>query len=249
MILESPLELVVLIMAKIVFLGDSVTASANVVLTDRWAQKVGLSAGYVASDIINAGVPGNTSAQMLARLQADVLTHTPDVVVMMFTVNDRSNSIPLSTHEANYRNLIEQCTTAGAKVVLMSPPVYRGQLDTWGPWTEKWRDLAGEYGCPFIDIWRDYSSLYLTGGFSGLYVDSNDLVHQNVAGNSRIHSVATKAIYAGAFVKQVTQPLEECECPETPVCPTLSELALALEDLVLNGATSVRLTRVLDALP
>lgn len=200
-------------MPKIAFLGDSVTSSANVPLADRWAHKLGLSAGYAAADIINAGVPGNTSAQMLTRVHTDVLAHNPAVVVMMFTVNDRSNSVPLVTHEANYRSLIEQCLTADAKVALMSPPVYRSQLDTWGPWVEKWRALAGEYGCPFVDIWRDYASLYLTGGFTSLYVDAYDLVHQNVSGNARIHAVATSGIYAGAFVKQAATP--PGECPDT----------------------------------
>lgn len=228
-------------MAKIVFLGDSVTASANVPLADRWVYKVGISAGYAAADIINAGVPGNTSAQMLARLQADVLAHAPDVVVMMFTVNDRSNSIALATHEANYRSLIEQCSAAGAKVVLMSPPVYRSQLDTWGPWVEKWRFLAGVYGCPFVDIWRDYASLYLTGGFSVLYVDAVDLVHQGISGNARIHTVSTSGIHAGAFVKgQISPPTG---CPAGP-----SEFQLAAEDLVRNGANAARLARLSAAL-
>ena len=228
-------------MGKIVFLGDSVTASANVALSQRWAHMVGLSAGYAAADIINAGVPGNISLQMLARLQADVLAHSPGVVVMMFTVNDRSNSIPLATHEANYRSLIEQCRAAGAKVVLMSPPIYRSQLDTWGVWVEKWQALAGEYRCPFVDIWRDYASLYLTGGFAGMYVDGADLVHQGVAGNARIHAVAVSGIHAGAFVKGQLVPPAECQ-------PGPSELQLAAEDLVRNGANAARLARVSAAL-
>ncbi|WP_137972422.1 GDSL-type esterase/lipase family protein [Pseudomonas sp. F(2018)] len=228
-------------MGKIVFLGDSITASANVSLSQRWAHMVGLSAGYAAADIVNAGVPGNISQQMLARLQTDVLAHTPDVVVMMFTVNDRSNSIPLATHETNYRSLIEQCRLAGAKVVLMSPPVYRSQLDTWGGWVEKWRALAGEYLCPFVDIWRDYASLYLTGGFGGLYVDGADLVHQSVAGNTRIHAVAMSGIYTGAFVKGQLDPPAECQSGP-------SELQLAAEDLVRNGANVARLARVSAAL-
>lgn len=234
-------------MGKIVFLGDSVTASANVALEQRWAHMVGLSAGYAATDIINAGVPGNVSQQMLARLQADVLVHSPDVVVMMFTVNDRSNSIPLTTHEANYRSLVEQCRAAGAKVVLMSPPIYRSQLDTWGAWVEKWRGLAGEYGCPFIDIWRDYASLYLTGGFGAMYVDSADLVHQNAAGNARIHAVATSGIHNGAFVKQATTPPGECE--ECPPCPDTSALEAELNAMVGEAqALAGRLQAAADSL-
>ena len=233
-------------MGKIVFLGDSVTASANVTLAQRWAQIVGLAAGYAPAEIINAGVPGNTSAQILARLQADVLSHSPDVVAMMFTVNDVGNSLPLSTHEANYRSIIEQCQVAGVKVVLITPPIYRTNVYTWRAWHAKWMKLASEYGCHLIDVTRAYGWEYVadTAFFGALYVNSSDLVHQSVAGNARIAEICAEPIHAGAFVKQTEQIPGECpECPEPA-----SELTLALADMQLNGATVERMQRAIDAM-
>lgn len=233
-------------MSRIVFLGDSVTASANVALSQRWVHMVGLSAGYAAADIINAGVPGNTSAQILARLQADVLSHLPDVVAMMFTVNDVGNNLPLSTHETNYRALIEQCQAAGAKVVLITPPVYRQNVASWRAWHAKWLQLAGEYGCHLIDITRAYGWEYVADAavFGALYVNSADLVHQSVAGNTRIAQICAEPIHAGAFLKQA--PDQPGECPECP--PAADELTLALSDLQLGGATVEKLQRVISAM-
>ena len=233
-------------MGKVVFLGDSVTASANVSLSQRWTQIVGLAAGYAPVGIINAGVPGDTSAQILARLPADVLSHSPDVVVMMFTVNDVGNSLPLSTHEANYRALIEQCQTAGAKVVLITPPVYRQNVSSWRAWHAKWMLLAAEYGCHFIDVTRAYGWEYVADAatFGALYVDSADLVHQSVSGNARIAAICGEPIHSGAFVKQALE--QPSDCPECP--PAADELTLALADMQLNGATIERMQRVIGAM-
>jgi lysophospholipase L1-like esterase len=233
-------------MGKAVFTGDSVTASANVALGQRWVQIVGLAAGYAPADIINAGVPGNTSAQILARLQADVLSHSPDVVVMMFTVNDGGNGVPLATHEANYRSMIGQCQAAGAKVVLITPPVYRQNVSSWRAWRAKWMQLAAEYGCHFVDVTSAYGWEYAADSyaFGALYVNSADLVHQSVAGNARIAEICAEPIHALAFVKQA--PEQPVDCPECP--PAATELMIALADAHINGATVVRLQRVIDAM-
>lgn len=53
------------------FMGDSITFD--------WA----LPTGY-----INAGIPGDTSQMMLARFQADVMSHAPSVVAILAGTND-----------------------------------------------------------------------------------------------------------------------------------------------------------------
>lgn len=221
---------------KIVFLGDSLTASANVALTDRWAYKVGIFNGYAAADIINAGVSGNTSTQMLARLQSDVLALLPDVCVLMLTVNDRTNNIPIATHEANYRSIITQLKSAGIKVVVTSPPLYTSNLDLWKPWVEKGEQIAGEMDCHYIDCWREYTyaSYYEPNTwFSKYYVD---YVHQSIAGNALLFSICTRKTHTGAFIKSA------------PPSGSCSELTLALADLQSGGATVARLDRVKAAL-
>lgn len=224
-------------MGKIVFLGDSLTASANVSLTDRWTYKVGIAAGYAPADVINAGISGNRSDQMLARIQADALSLSPDVLVLMLTVNDRVNAVTLADHESNYRSMISQAQAAGVKVVMMSPPLYTQNLDLWKPWVEKGEQLAGETRCHYIDCWREYTyaSYYRSDWYQYLYVD---YVHQTAAGNALIFSIAQRATHNGAFVKAVLES----------ECPALDELTLAMADLQKSGATKESLQRVLLAL-
>lgn len=232
-------------MGKIVFFGDSLTQAVEVQPTDRWAYKVGTSAGYAPADIINSGISGNRSDQMLARIQSDVIAHSPDVCVLMPTVNDRTNNIPIATAEQTIRSIIEQLQGAGIKVTVVSPPLYTSNLDQWKPWVEMWEDAAGDMGCHWVDCWREfvYASYYLPNWHGVLYVD---YVHQSADGNSMIHSICMRSTNSGAFVKNPAITPEPGECPECP--PAATELQLALSDLLSSGISAARLQRVLNAI-
>lgn len=93
---------------------------------------------------------------------------------------------------------------------------------------------------------RAYGWEYVAGGatFGALYVNSADLVRQSAAGNARIAEICAEPIHAGAFVKQAEQ--EPGGCPECP--PAATELMVALADVHINGATALRLQRVIDAM-
>lgn len=237
-------------MGKIVFLGDSLTASleAGKLLTDRWVYRVGIAAGYAAVDIINKGVSGNKSADMLARFQTDVVAYSPDVLVLMLTVNDKFNNVPIATHEANYRAIISQAQALGVKVVVLSPPMATSNVESWRPWVEVGEKIAGEMGCHYIDVWREYAyaAWYWPNNawYNYLYVD---YIHQTAAGETQIFTVCTRATHAGAFVKSAPSQPPAGECPECP--PVSAELQSASEDLLLNGATVARLERLQAALP
>lgn len=224
-------------MTKIAFLGDSITASANVSLADQWAYKVGIFNGYAAADIINAGVPGNTTADMLTRLQMDVINQAPAVCVMMMTVNDKTHGLTLAQHETNVRSIISQLQAAGIKVVIASPPLYRSGLDSWKAWIEKDQEISGDLHLPYVDVWREYAYAYFySPSFDGLYSDG--LVHQSVGGNALIASVMQRKTYDGIFL------------PDVPQSPSgeIPELTAALSDLQLNGVTPARLSRVINAM-
>lgn len=90
-----------------------------------------LLAGNVSAEdnlVINAGVGGNSTRNLLKRVDKDVLAHNPEVVVMMVGTNDAlnsRNSVPLDEYEANVKKLVDAFLRVGAKVVLMTiPPCY-----------------------------------------------------------------------------------------------------------------------------
>lgn len=94
----------------IAFLGDSVTQGCFDVY---WQSGVGVQTFFTQEDayhrhlakllamlypsvpfnIINAGVSGITAPQGLARLEQDVLSHNPDLVVVCFGLNDSMSGI------------------------------------------------------------------------------------------------------------------------------------------------------------
>ncbi len=78
--------------------------------------------------VINAGVGGNSTHNLLQRVDKDVLAHKPDVVVMMVGTNDAlnsRNSVPLEEYRKNLRDLVEKFKNSGAKVLLLTiPPAY-----------------------------------------------------------------------------------------------------------------------------
>jgi lysophospholipase L1-like esterase len=71
------------------------------------------------SVILNAGVPGNNSAALLARLDADVLAQAPTTVVLKVGTNDSLNSRALTPPDAYRRNLEELVTRITARCRLL----------------------------------------------------------------------------------------------------------------------------------
>ncbi|WP_372771912.1 SGNH/GDSL hydrolase family protein [Mangrovibacterium sp.] len=79
----------------------------------------------VEAQVINAGIGGNNTVNLLARLDSDVLTKQPDLVILMVGTNDMLNSnkmITYSDYTENLTLIVEKIQATGAKVLLMCPP-------------------------------------------------------------------------------------------------------------------------------
>lgn len=79
---------------------------------------------------INAAIGGNSSRQMLARLDADVLAHRPQWLMLSAGVVEvrrayqpkrTSEVVPLDEYVANLAMMISKALNAGAKVILLEP--------------------------------------------------------------------------------------------------------------------------------
>ncbi|MDF1824993.1 MAG: GDSL-type esterase/lipase family protein [Verrucomicrobiales bacterium] len=85
-----------------------------------------------ALTVINAGVGGNSSADLLERLEEDVLSREPDLVILMVGTNDALNSRKLSSpaaFEANLASLIAEIIESGSRLLIMTiPPCHSGYL-------------------------------------------------------------------------------------------------------------------------
>ena len=77
------------------------------------------------AQVINAGVRGNTTINLLGRLDSDVLQRNPDLVILMVGTNDMLNSrkmLSYREYEKNLTTIIQKIKYNGAKVILMSSP-------------------------------------------------------------------------------------------------------------------------------
>lgn len=189
----------------IVFAGDSTTDA------DRCATADGLGNGYVklVSDalyaflptenyrVVNAGVSGNTSLQLLERWERDVMSLTPDVVFCMIGINDvwrhfdrcepLQKRISVQEYVENLSLICEK--TKGIRVFCIIPPYFmeRNRTDEMRVMTEEYaaaaREVAKKFGADVLDVQPAFDEYML--GRSGQTI-SWDRVHPGWIGSQLI---------------------------------------------------------------
>jgi lysophospholipase L1-like esterase len=152
---------------RIVAFGDSITGVYYHTGGRRaWHSMLGLALEKTYPkakvEMINAGISGHTSAQGLARIDADVLAKKPDLVVVMFGMNDVCRA-DLDTFRANMREIIARCRKAGAAVVLCTlNSVYENPTrpcDRVAVYAQATRDVAKELSVPLADCHAAYEDV------------------------------------------------------------------------------------------
>ena len=128
---------------NIICFGDSLTYGTGASEGKDYPSRL---AEMVADPVINAGVPGDTTADALARLERDVLARDPKIVLITLGGNDLKNGVDRETAFRNLRIIVEAIQGAGALVVIggVDIPFYgRGFGDAY-------RELAAETGSVII---------------------------------------------------------------------------------------------------
>jgi len=83
--------------------------------------------------VINAGVGGNNTVNLLNRIDKDCLAQKPDLTILMIGTNDMNtrNHVPLPDYERNLRTLCAKLVAARSQVMLMNIlPAYEPYLIT-----------------------------------------------------------------------------------------------------------------------
>ena len=100
---------------KHVLLGDSWFSTTGV--AERLADKLN------NAQIINKGVGGNTSANLLARFDQDVASQSPDVVWLIAGTNDYYLGVSVADFTDNMRQLIAKIDELGAEAIVIDASV------------------------------------------------------------------------------------------------------------------------------
>lgn len=158
---------------RIVFMGDS--------LTEYWSQ---VDPAFQRGDRLSRGIIGQTSAQMLLRMQSDVIALDPDAVHILAGTNDLVHGVPPEQVQANVRSMVELAQAHGIAVIVAAvPPLPHAgrRAERFNRWLEAY---AAEKGAVFADYW---GVLHQGSGFRPGF--TYDGVHLTKAGYAAIAPV------------------------------------------------------------
>jgi acyl-CoA thioesterase-1 len=114
--------------ATILAFGDSLTAGIGGSGFD-YPQRLAQLTGH---DVVNAGVPGDTSAQGRARLGGVLLEVRPRLLILCLGVNDFLHKVPHEVLRANLQAMLDESSAAGVPVLLLAVPAPETRLvDSW----------------------------------------------------------------------------------------------------------------------
>ncbi|UJW28509.1 GDSL-type esterase/lipase family protein [Saccharothrix sp. AJ9571] len=86
---------------------------------------------FAAYEFVNAGVNGDTSADLLARVDTDVMACRPAAVTVLVGTNDVRNGVPLADYRANLTGIVDRLKSGtNARIALMSLPPLGEDPDT-----------------------------------------------------------------------------------------------------------------------
>ncbi len=185
----------------------------------------------------NAGIGGDTTADMLARLSSSVLSRNPDIVFFMGGTNDIKNGENTATITANIELIIDMLLAHNIIVVLLpiTPRLSTGSTD-WANDAERrthhavnhWlRDKAKRtHSVLMLDVYPELVDEASAVGSAQTELIQDDGIHPTIEG-------------AYAMAKAGVQKLESLICPVNELLHSASDLYHASENphgnLLENG--------------
>jgi lysophospholipase L1-like esterase len=122
---------------KVIFFGDSLTElgvkpGGYVSRIDSTCKAEGLSANFLFE---GSGISGQKVYDLYLRLEEDILSKSPDIVVVLIGVNDVWHKRLFGTgtdadrFERIYQRIIDKMKTKGIKIILCTPPAIGEKTD------------------------------------------------------------------------------------------------------------------------
>lgn len=163
----------------IVAFGDSITAGygadgPGTTYPERLAEKIG-------RPVINAGVPGDTTADALARIEP-VLAQDPWLVIVELGGNDLLHQVPIERTEANLQAIVERLLAARTLPVL---------IEIHGPFG------GGRYADLFERLGDKYHVPVLEDALPEILSDrtlKSDEIHPNGAGYAKLAEAVSEEL-------------------------------------------------------
>lgn len=152
---------------NIICFGDSLTEGVGAGNGEDYPSVLSRLIPY---PVINAGRRGDTAGDGLARLDRDVLSRNPRLVIILAGGNDFLRQVPLAETKKNLDEMIRRIHEAGAMVAVVAIRL--------GLFTD-------EYGPLYREIARERGAFLVAGAMKGILSDEklkSDPIHPNGAG-------------------------------------------------------------------
>jgi acyl-CoA thioesterase I len=176
---------------RIVFLGSSSTAGAGASTRQRsfvaqfdHALRGRMPGGRI--QVFNAGINGDTTADMLRRLRTDVLSRRPAVVIWQTGVNDVLQGVPINQFRRELSSGIAELTSHAIQVILIDPQDFVGaaKLPNFSGYVSTIESAARQTRVTLLQRYRvmRYLSQQRAGGLASLLdpdgLHMNDYTHK-----------------------------------------------------------------------
>ena len=181
----------------IVCFGDSLTFGTG---ADKGMDYPSQLAKMIRKTVINKGIPGDTTTRALRRLNRDVLSKNPDLVLMTLGGNDLKNGVSVDVAFGNLKHIVQTIQKHGAKVIiggLVFPGIDRG------------------FGKGYEDLAQQTGAVLVPNIFEGI-VKNHDLMSDPIHPNNSGYNVIARKFYdAIASLEPETTPTVKASAPET----------------------------------
>ena len=226
----------------VAYLGDSITALGGSHPTG-YIHLVSQALAMQGTTIkeLPAGVIGNTSKDLLARLNADILVKKPDWVILNCGLNDvwfGDKGVPLDQYQQNMTSIVDQLVKVHISPIILTTTMIGEDENAPNnkklePYNDFLRSLAKNKSIPLVDLNTDMRAKVVSMKAINPYCNVNyvttDGVHMNGIGDEMIAADILKTF--GFTDKMLAQV--EAEWVEMPDAITLSPVTLSVHQYML----------------
>jgi len=177
---------------KIVALGDSITQGFPYSTRESW---VYYAARELDLDIVNQGICGNLTRDMLARFKEDVVDYRPTHVILLGGTNDAFMGCSVDEVSANITSMIDMADKNGITPILGLPIptlITFGEIESLLAEYREWiKDYTRCKGIKTIDFYTPFLNRILAGTGMSLYADE---AHPSLEGYGLMGKVAVESL-------------------------------------------------------
>jgi lysophospholipase L1-like esterase len=181
----------------IICFGDSLTFGTG---ADKGMDYPSQLAKMIGKPVINEGLPGDTTTSALRRLNRDVLSKSPDLVLITLGGNDLKNGVSKDIAFDNLKQMVQAIHQQGAKIIiggLRFPAMDRG------------------FGKGYEDLAKQTEAILIPNIFEGI-VENPDLMSDPIHPNNSGYRIIARRFYdAIASVERKPDSVVKAASPET----------------------------------